>query len=472
MEMKAELVFIPIPEIGHFQSMLQLANHLVSRHHALSVTFLTFNAFFASAPPPPPAAPSFPGIRFITLPQVDLPQLDDISGVDCYLLSLQLLKPHVKHAIQTHVLASDSPQLAGLVLDPLASAMIDLAAELGVASYIYFPSGAAMLEQVLRFPDLDSQVSELPATKLTLPISVNSVPRRVLQTAMLEKDEDGYDPMLYLGRRFREAKGIIVNTLIELEPDVAELVSNRQYPPVYPLGPLIDRSDWTDDRIITWLDGKLAGSVVFLCFGSRGALGAAQVQEVAHGLERSGYSFLWSLRQPPRVKHALPSDYTNPAEVLPDGFLDRTAEKGLVCGWTPQLKILSHPSIGGFISHGGWNSILESLWCGVPIMVWPMYAEQKLNACKIVRELGLGVGVTENEDFIDGRDLLMIYTDGGELVKCEKLEIGVKRLMDGDNEVRRKVKQMSDTFREAVMDGGSSFVVLQQFIDDVFTEIK
>ena len=370
------------------------------------------------------------------------------------------------------MLASDSPQLSGLVLDPLASAMIDLAAELGVASYIYFPSGAAMLEQVLRFPDLDSQVSELPATELTLPISVNPVPRRVLQTAMLEKDEDGYDPMLYLGRRFREAKGIIVNTLTELEPDVAELVSNMQYPPVYPLGPLIDRSDWTDDRIITWLDGKLAGSVVFLCFGSRGALGAAQVQEVAHGLERSGYSFLWSLRQPPRVKHALPSDYTNPAEVLPDGFLDRTAEKGLVCGWTPQLKILSHPSIGGFISHGGWNSILESLWCGVPIMVWPMYAEQKLNACKIVRELGLGVGVTENEDFIDGRDLLMIYTDGGELVKCEKLEIGVKRLMDGDNEVRRKVKQMSDTFREAVMDGGSSFVVLQQFIDDVFTEIK
>ena len=75
------------------------------------------------------------------------------------------------------MLASDSPQLAGLVLDPLASAMIDLAAELDVASYIYFPSGAAMLEQVLRFPDLDSQVSELPATELTLPISANSVLR-------------------------------------------------------------------------------------------------------------------------------------------------------------------------------------------------------------------------------------------------------------------------------------------------------
>ncbi|WKA13458.1 hypothetical protein VitviT2T_030755 [Vitis vinifera] len=146
--------------------------------------------------------------------------------------------------------------------------------------------------------------------------------------------------------------------------------------------------------------------------------------------------------------------------------------EGLSLWMDPTVEDPEPYQSGGFISHGGWNSILESLWCGVPIMVWPMYAEQKLNACKIVRELGLGVGVTENEDYIDGQDLLMIYTNGGDLVKSEKLEIGVKRLMDGDNEVRRKVKQMSDTFREAVMDGGSSFVVLQQFIDDVFTEIK
>ncbi|RVW93831.1 UDP-glycosyltransferase 71A16 [Vitis vinifera] len=174
MEMKAELVFIPIPEIGHFQSMLQLANHLPPPRLLCHLPYL--QRLFCHRPPPP-AAFTLTGIRFINLPQVDLPQVDDVSGVDCYLLSLQLLKPQVKHAILTHVLASDSPQLAGLVLDPLASAMIDLAAELDVASYIYFPSGAAMLEQVLRFPDLDSQVSELPATELTLPISANSVLR-------------------------------------------------------------------------------------------------------------------------------------------------------------------------------------------------------------------------------------------------------------------------------------------------------
>ncbi|RVW93924.1 UDP-glycosyltransferase 71K2 [Vitis vinifera] len=82
---------------------------------------------------------------------------------------------------------------------------------------------------------------------------------------MLEKDEDGYDLMLYLGRSIRL---------------------------VYPVGPLIDRSDRTDDRIIKWLNDKPIGAVVFLCFGSRGALGVAQVQDIAHGLKRSGYNFL------------------------------------------------------------------------------------------------------------------------------------------------------------------------------------
>ena len=295
----------------------------------------------------------------------------------------------------------------------------------------------------------------------------------MLELLLRPKDGDGYDSILDHGRQLREAKGIIVNTLAELEPEVAGLVSNRRYPPLYPVGPLIHRSDRSDDRIVKWLDDKPAGSVVFLCFGSRGAVGVAQVHEIAHALERTGFSFLWSLRRPPTPRHAVPSDYTNPAEVLPDGFLDRTAGKGLVCGWAPQLKILSHPSVGGFLSHGGWNSILESLWCGVPIMVWPMYAEQELNARNIVGELGLGVGVTETEDYIDGRDLLLIYTDGGDLVRSETLEIGITRLMDGsDNEVRRKVKRMSNTFRDALMDGGSSFVMLQQFIDHVFTEIN
>ena len=89
-----------------------------------------------------------------------------------------------------------------------------------------------------------------------------------------------------------------------------------------------------------------------------------------------------------------------------------------------------------------------------------------------MRDLGLGVEVTENDEDMNGRDLLMAYTDGGHLVKREKVKVAVKALMDGESEVRRKVKQMSETCREAVRDGGSSFASLGQFITDLFASMK
>ena len=89
-----------------------------------------------------------------------------------------------------------------------------------------------------------------------------------------------------------------------------------------------------------------------------------------------------------------------------------------------------------------------------------------------MRDLGLGVEVTENDEDMNGRDLLMAYTDGGHLVKREKVKVAVKALMDGESEVRRKVKQMSETCRETVRDGGSSFASLGQFITDLFASMK
>ncbi|KAF2319833.1 hypothetical protein GH714_019518 [Hevea brasiliensis] len=106
-------------------------------------------------------------------------------------------------------------------------------------------------------------------------------------------------------------------------------------------------------------------------------------------LEHSGYRFLWSVRRPPPPgKLASPSDYENPQEVLPEGFSERTAAIGKVIGWAPQAAILAHPAVGGFVSHCGWNSVLESLWFGVPIATWPMYGEQQFNAFEMVIELG------------------------------------------------------------------------------------
>ncbi|KAK8598591.1 hypothetical protein V6N13_094556 [Hibiscus sabdariffa] len=146
--------------------------------------------------------------------------------------------------------------------------------------------------------------------------------------------------------------------------------------------------------------------VVFLCFGSMGSFKAPQVKDIALGLERSGLRFLWSLRVPP--------PHNDASEMLPEGFLERVQGRGMICDWAPQLKVLAHKAIGGFISHCGWNSIIESLWFGVPIATWPMCAEQQLNAFKMAKELGLAV-----EMRLDYRT----YSD--ELVMADEIEKAV-----------------------------------------------
>ncbi|GLT54409.1 hypothetical protein SLA2020_276100 [Shorea laevis] len=126
----------------------------------------------------------------------------------------------------------------------------------------------------------------------------------------------------------------------------------------------------------------------------------------------------------------------------------------MICGWAPQVEVLAHKAIGGFVSHCGWNSILESLWHGVPIAAWPIYAEQQINAFQMVRDLGLAV------------ELKLDYRRGGDqLVTAEEIEKAVKCVMDGESEVRKRVKEMSEKSRKAVVNGGSSFASLGRLIE-------
>lgn len=125
----------------------------------------------------------------------------------------------------------------------------------------------------------------------------------------------------------------------------------------------------------------------------------------------------------------------------------------MLCGWAPQVEVLGHKSTGGFVSHCGWNSILESLWYGVPIVTWPLYAEQQVNAFLIARDLGLGV------------ELRLDYVYGsGDFVSADEIERAVTGLMDGDSEIRKRVVEMSEMCRRAVDDGGSSSTSLGSLI--------
>ncbi|KAK9678170.1 hypothetical protein RND81_11G193000 [Saponaria officinalis] len=195
----------------------------------------------------------------------------------------------------------------------------------------------------------------------------------------LLQDQKGCELLLNFARKFREMKGILVNTYTDLESFGIQALMNGEVPPVYPVSPILELgekrgggTDTRDESVIQWLDGQPMSSVVFLSFGSRGTFDEEQVKEIANGLEKSGHRFLWALRKPPSPRGLGVSSDNKPfLETLPEGFVDRTGGRGKIIGWASQVEVLAHPAVGGFISHCGWNSTLESLWFGVPIATWP-----------------------------------------------------------------------------------------------------
>lgn len=314
---------------------------------------------------------------------------------------------------------------------------------------------------MVHLPSPESLESE---TEFEIPSFKNPLPKPVLPSLVVDMKTGAYSWMSYHGERYKETKGIIVNTVQELEPySLQSIYKDLNLPPVYPIGPVLDLdgpAKWDPnpvqyDYIMEWLDKQAVGSVVFLCFGSLGSLEVKQVEEIAIGLERAGVKFLWALREPPKARLEDPRDYTSYENVLPDGFLERMVGMGIVCGWVPQARVLAHKAIGGFVSHCGWNSILESLWYGVVIATWPVYAEQQMNAFQMVRELGLAV------------EIRLDYTKGGDLVRAEEVENGVRMLMNGCDEIRKKMKEMSEKCRVAFMENGSSYNNLMSLIQEL-----
>ncbi|KAL9373405.1 hypothetical protein Peur_033025 [Populus x canadensis] len=472
---KAQLVLVPSPGIGHLVPAIEFAKRLLDQDDSFLITVLVI----IRAPFGPDTDTSNQSvlttidtrIQYITLPTVTPPDLDPLRSPENYVTSfMEAHKPLVKDAVVNHVMSNKSSvPVVGLVVDLFCASMIDVANELGISSYVYFASSAAFLGLLLYLPTRQEHVGiEFKETDPDLVVScfANPVPARVLPSVLLNKD-GGYTCFENLGRRFREAKGIVVNSYVELESHAVSSFLGGGTPPVYTVGPLLNVNGHSlmgsnSDRhgkIMDWLDDQPEKSVVFLCFGSIGRFREAQVKEIALGLEQSGHRFLWSIRKPPPEGHfALPSDYSNFEEVLPDGFLERTKNIGMVCGWAPQMQVLAHKAIKGFVSHCGWNSILESLWHGVPIVTWPMHAEQQINAFQMVEDLGIAVEMT-----LDYR----MRSDN--LLLADKIARSVKSAMEDDGEVRNKVKAMSEASRKAVMEGGSSFAALGDLIKDMLS---
>lgn len=266
--------------------------------------------------------------------------------------------------------------------------------------------------------------------------------------------------------------GVIVNSFAELDEGYTEYYENLTGRKVWHVGPTslmikttlektdnISNGSSTKHKCLTWLDTKEPSSVVYISFGSLCSLSNDQLLELAKGIEASKHQFLW-------VVHRKGDDDDDDNENwLPKGFKERMKEENrgmLIKGWVPQPLILDHPSIGGFLTHCGWNATVEAISSGVPMITMPGFGDQYYNE-KLVTEvhrIGVEVGAAEWS--------MSPYDAKKTVVSWERIEKGVKSLMDGDgggNEIRKRAKDMKEKAWKAVQEGGSSQNCLTALVD-------
>ncbi|KAL0449296.1 UNVERIFIED_CONTAM: UDP-glucose flavonoid 3-O-glucosyltransferase 6 [Sesamum latifolium] len=465
---EASLVFIPLPIISHMVSAVKLAKLLADREEGLSITILIVKLPMEGKISSYIKNPPHSRVNFVKLPQheesMKFPK-------DFVRPALESQKDLVRDAVAEIIKSSSSSKIAGFIIDMFCTSMIDVANELGIPTYIFLPIGLAPVGLMLHLQSLrddhNMELTEYKNSEICVSAYTKPVPAAVWPPSVFDKESD----LLDFIKRYRETQGIIVNTFLELEShQIMSLSNDEKLPPIYPLGPILQLGeDQTNQEnqnhaaeIIGWLDKQPDSSVVYLCFGSNGCVDGDQVKEIAVALENSGYRFLWSLRKPPPSESfEFPGEYENPEDVLPKGFLERTTERGKVIGWAPQMAVLSHPAVGGFVSHSGWNSTLESIWWGVPMAVWPLAAEQQANAFLLVKEFAMAIEIK-----IDYKK------DGNVIVGSEMIETAIKQLMEPENGIRLKVRALKEKSRMALMEGGSSSNYMKRFIENVMDNIS
>lgn len=250
----------------------------------------------------------------------------------------------------------------------------------------------------------------------------------------------------------KKADFILHNTVEELEANT--LSALNRYQPNYAIGPIdfsrsssaaVSKSLHAEVEITEWLGSKPAGSVLYVSFGSVVQTSKQVIGEIAHGLRLSEVAFIWVARA-----HLTAS---GDADVLPAGFVEEVGDRGLIVPWCNQISVLSDAAVGGFLTHCGWNSVVESMWCGVPMICFPVTYDQPTNRKLVVEDWGIGVelgdaAAVDREGVVEKIRVLMSGGDDSERLRREA----------------RKVKKM---VRDAVGADGSSITNFNQFITDL-----
>ncbi|KAA8533662.1 hypothetical protein F0562_031179 [Nyssa sinensis] len=413
--MEDVIVLYPSPGIGHLVSMVELGKFLLNHNPSFSIIILVTKAPYntgSTAPYISSVSATTSSITFHHLPTVPLPSNSSRNFID---LSFEIPRLNNANVHQVLQFISKKSRLKAFIMDFFCNAAFEVSTSLNIPTFYFYTSGANCLAIFLHLPALHEKTTKSIKdlnTCLEFP-GVPPINTRDMPETLFDRNSMAYKNFINTANQMAKSSGIIANTFSSFEPRAIKAIANgvcipnAPTPPVFYVGPLIASNHQTgggrdEHECLTWLNSQPSGSVVFLSFGSMGLFKAEQLIEMAIGLENSGHRFLWVVRSPPgddETKHFLATPEPDLNALLPKGFLDRTKDKGLVVkSWAPQLAVLNHESVGGFVTHCGWNSTLEAVCAGVPMVAWPLYAEQRLNRVFLVEEMKVALKLNELND--------------------------------------------------------------------------
>uniref|UniRef100_A0ACD5VYG0 Uncharacterized protein n=1 Tax=Avena sativa TaxID=4498 RepID=A0ACD5VYG0_AVESA len=458
------VVLLTSPGAGHVLPVAEFATRLAA-DHGFTATIVTYTNLSSPAHNSPLASLP-PRVSVAALPEVPL---DDLPA-DAHILTrifavVNRTLPHLRDLLRSLLGSPSGSGVAAFLTDMLCPAALAVARELGVPRYVFFTSSLTSLLSLLYTPELARNTTGdcryLP-DPVVLPGCVPLHGADLVEPVQ-NRSDPVYPLMVDLGHNYLLADGFIVNTFDAMEHDTLvafkELSDRGVYPPVYAVGPFIRSVSagggaGNKHSCLRWLDDQPDGSVLYVSFGSGGTLSTEQTAELAAGLEASEQKFLWVVHFPSDKDRSAgyfgtSADQGNDDQLsyLPEGFVERTSGTGLAVPlWAPQVEILNHPAVGGFLSHCGWNSTLESAAAGVPMVAWPLFAEQRVNAVLVSSER-LGLALWERPSSVDNDGVVVPRGEVAELAR--ELMVGKKGAL-----ARNKAGQVRDGAQMALAPGG------------------
>ncbi|XP_011084237.1 UDP-glycosyltransferase 91C1 [Sesamum indicum] len=396
------IVMFPWLAIGHLRPFLRLSICLAQKGHRIS--FISTPRNLHRAVKVPQDLSHLINVIAFPLPEVEHLPPHAESSMDVPHVKQQLLKVafDLLRPLVSDFLDNVRPKPDWIVYDYASHWLPKLAEEMGI-SRAFFSLFTAAFMAFLGSPSalMDQKYSRSTAADFTIvpewiPFPSDMAFRLHEMSKNMEKDADGneYDSgtsdSIRFGLSIDGSEIVIFRSCVEFEPEWFDLVRQLYQKPVIPVGILPVEDEEHDNneewlKIKQWLDAQKDDSLVYVALGTEAALSQTEAQELALGLEQCGLPFFWVLN-----RNYLP-------EMLPDGFQDRVANRGMVyTEWAPQIKILSHPAVGAFLTHCGWNSATEALGFGRVLILFPVMNDQGLNA-RLLQEKKVGVEIPRNE---------------------------------------------------------------------------